>query len=524
MVARKWSDEHVVRTVSEIRRDGGTWGECGIALDMHPRTVQTRFRSAKALLERPGNTASSMSLPDRESFARTYVITAAVNATKAHTAFLRTLERYCAFRGAQLIVIPMRYRNPTQREEGQDDEWWDERLVPYLTHARTKIAKNLIVLADIKIQPTAINPIQGWMTVSGTSSAILGHTKIALKSVATKVGDAAKLVMTTGACTVEQYSDTNAGKKGEFHHTLGAVVVEVDGPANHIRHICPMKDGSFIDLATRYTQKGMEPAPRAEVLVMGDVHAELADAAVHAATKQLAALIKPKALVLHDVLNFGSASHHAKYFEKFRRQVKGLSSVLRELKTTAGHVDELSLLADSTVMVGSNHHDHFTQWLERCEHANDLENALVYHETKTAMLEAIHKGGYCDPFKYWMDKLMVNGQRLQWLKPGQSFSCHGIEFGWHGHKGPNGAKGSTKGFATIGAKSTKGHSHSAEIIDGAHSVGTSSKLRMGYNEDSPSAWTHTHDITYANGKRTLVHCVGGRFFRQDQQVAAGAAA
>lgn len=446
--------------------------------------------------------------------AETFVITAAVNATKAHAGFLKTLQLYCALRGARLIVIPMRYKNPTRQDETPDD-WWDARLMPYITHERTKIASSLVVLADIKIQPTAINPLQGWLTVSGTASAILGHTKIALKSVATKVGDPAKLVLTTGACTVEQYSDTNAGAKGQFHHTLGAVVVEVDGKHSHIRHICPLKDGSFIDLDTKYTARGTDKAQRAEVLTMGDVHAEMADLGVHRATKELAALIKPKHLVLHDVLNFGSASHHAKYFEKFRRQVAGLSSVLRELQVTANHVDELAGLADRTVIVGSNHHDHFTQWLEKSEHASDLENALVFHETKAAMLRAIHEGGYCDPFKLWMDRLMSNGERLHWLKPGESFSRHGVEFGWHGHKGPNGVRGSTKAFATIGAKVTKGHSHGAEMIDGAHSVGTSSKMNMGYNTDSPSGWTHTHEITYANGKRTLIHCSGGKFFRGD---------
>nr|WP_286948277.1 hypothetical protein [Pseudomonas sp. UBA6718] len=512
MVARKATDEQILECIGLTARE---------ACERLGITERVWYGRKSKLMGQVATQAEPVE--PRQAQAQTYVITAAVNATKTHAAFLRTLELYCAMRGAQLIVIPMRYKNPTRRDEVGDDEWWDTRLMPYLTHQRTKLAKNLVVLADIKVQPTAINPLQGWLTVSGTASAILGHTKIALRSVATKVGDPAKLVLTTGACTIEQYSDTNAGKKGEFHHTLGAVVVEVDGGANHIRHICPMKDGSFIDLATKYSTRGAESAPKAEVLVMGDVHAEMADPAVHRATKDLAALIRPKNLVLHDVLNFGSASHHAKYFEKFRRQVTGQSSVLRELKVTASHVDALAALADSTIMVGSNHHDHFTQWLEKSEHAHDLENALVYHETKTAMLDAIHRGGYCDPFQYWMNKLMQNGGRLTWLKPGESFTRFGIEYGWHGHKGPNGARGSTKGFATIGAKVTKGHSHGAEIIDGAHSVGTSSKMRMGYNEDSPSAWTHTHDITYANGKRTLVHCVGGRFYRNDQQ-AQGAAA
>jgi hypothetical protein len=483
---------------------------------MNERTVWSRKAKLTGLAQSPARPVAQASAKTIDATnSKTFVITAAVNATKAHAGFMKTLQLYCALRGAQLIVIPMRYRNPTSRNEDGTDEWWDDRLVPYLTHERTRIAKSLVVLADIKIQPTAISPLQGWLTVSGTDSAILGHTKIALKSVASKMGSPAKLVMTTGACTVENYSDTNAGAKGQFHHTLGACVVEVSGDHAHTRQICPLKDGSFIDLATKYTAKGVEPAPRAEALTMGDIHAEVAERRVLKATAELATMLKPKTIVAHDVLNFGSASHHSKYFEKFERQMRGTSSVLKELQATAKVLDEISGLADQVVMVNSNHHDHFKQWLEKAEHANDLENALVYHETKTVMLQAIHDGGYIDPFQHWMGKLMRQGN-LRWLKPAESFSRFGIEYSFHGHKGPNGARGSTKGFANIGAKVVKGHSHGAEIVDGARSVGTTSKMNMGYNADSPSGWTWTHDITYANGKQTLIHCIGGSFFRNDQ--------
>jgi len=516
MVARKHDDATLIRALAQNSN-----AKAAALLDLDIRNVERhRSRLIRLGLLQSASASVEMAL----ATAETYVITAAVNATKAHSAFLKTLQLYCSLRGARLIVIPMRYKNPTRRDEVADDDWWDARLMPYITHERTKIANGLVVLADIKIQPTAVKPLQGWLTVSGRDSAILGHTKIALESVATRMGDPAKLVLTTGACTVEQYSDTNAGKKGEFHHTLGAVVVEVDGPRNHIRHICPMKDGSFIDLDTKYTVKGPEKAPRAEVLTMGDIHAEMADPGVTEATRALAALIQPKHLVLHDVLNFGSASHHSKFFEKFKRHVEGTSSVLHELKKTARHVDDLASFADQTIMVNSNHHDHFTQWLEKAENANDLENAIVFHETKAVMLKAIADGDYCDPFRYWMDCLMERGDRLKWLRPDESFMRFGIDFSNHGHRGPNGARGSTQAFATVGAKVTHGHGHGARIIDGAHSVGTSSQMNMGYNAGSLSSWTHSHDITYANGKRTLIHCVGGTFFRRDAAAARGAAA
>ncbi|MGH9968295.1 MAG: hypothetical protein ACREBG_10750 [Pyrinomonadaceae bacterium] len=500
---QKLTDDELIHALSSDTVAGIARRFC-----MNERSLRRRVDRLSARFAIPRLTRD----PDATVSAKTYVITSAVNATKAHAGFMRTLKLYCDTQDAQLIVIPIRYRNPTRTDDTPDD-WWDARLSEYITHERTQIAPGLVVLADIKVQPTAINPLQGWLTVSGTASAILGHTKIALKAVATTPGHPAKIVQTTGACTVEQYSDTNAGKKGQFHHTLGAVVVEVDGDINHTRHICPMKDGSFIDLDKKYTVKGITDAPRVDTLTMGDIHAQRHDPSVLAATQAMAGRVNPVRIVAHDVLDFWSASHHNKYFEKFRRQCEGTSSVLRELEETAQYMDKITPLADQVVMVGSNHHDHFTQWLEKSEHAHDMENALVYHETKAAMLRAIHDGGYCDPFKLWMDKLMASAARLKWLKPGESFMRHGIEFAWHGHKAPGGARGSTKAFANIGAKIVKGHSHCAEIIDGAHSVGTSSLMDMGYNLDSPSAWTHTHDITYANGKRTLIHCNGGKFYR-----------
>ena len=36
-----------------------------------------------------------------------------------------------------------------------------------------------------------------------------------------------KMMMTTGSCTVKNYTDSKAGKKGEFHHTLGFVIIEI---------------------------------------------------------------------------------------------------------------------------------------------------------------------------------------------------------------------------------------------------------------------------------------------------------
>jgi hypothetical protein len=226
MVARKHDDATLIRALAQNSN-----AKAAALLDLDIRNVERhRSRLIRLGLLQPASAPVEMA----NATAETYVITAAVNATKVHSAFLKTLQLYCSLRGARLIVIPMRYKNPTRRDEVADDDWWDARLLPYITHERTKIAPGLVVLADIKIQPTAVKPLQGWLTVSGRDSAILGHTKIALESVATRMGDPAKLVLTTGACTVEQYSDTNASKKGGASYLEGIIglIMSVYSKAN----------------------------------------------------------------------------------------------------------------------------------------------------------------------------------------------------------------------------------------------------------------------------------------------------
>jgi hypothetical protein len=78
----------------------------------------------------------------------------------------------------------------------------------------------------------------------------------------------------------------------------------------------------------------------------------------------------------------------------------------------------------------------------------------------------------------------------------------GIECGMHGHLGPNGARGGAAAFAKMGRRANVGHTHQAGIYDGIYTAGTSSNLNMGYNR-GPSSWSHSHVVTYPNGKRAI---------------------
>lgn len=442
------------------------------------------------------------------------VVTAAVNDSPVHSSFLKTLKAYCAARGGRLLVIPLRYKNPTRQGEGEEVAWHPS-LAPYLYDRRMKVCPGLQILADIKTQPTAVSPLSGLDTITGTDCGIFGHTKVALDSVATRGHELPKLLLTTGAITLPAYSDTKAGKKGEFHHVCGAVVVERDGDLFHLRHIHAASDGSFIDLETRWSVAGPEQAPPALALVMGDIHAERADPNALQATDAMLELLRPKKLVLHDVLDFGSASHHNGFWERFARRISGRDRVAEELRQTAAVIDTLHRQGQQTVIVSSNHHDHLSRWLADHRNGDDVQNAGIYHRAKAAVLTAIERTGHIpNIFGLVIDPMLKH--RAQFLTDKDSMSVAGIELAYHGDKGPNGSRGSAKAFDRIGAKTVIGHSHSPRIVGGCFQTGTTSMLDMGYNT-GPSSWLHSHVVIYASGKRSHIHIIDGKWRRLEKR-------
>ncbi len=445
-----------------------------------------------------------------------FVVTCAQNATEPHGGFLTSLRRYCKERGARLVIVPVRYKNPTIKGDTEEDDWWHPSVAKHLIASRVSLAPGLQLLADIKIQPTAVSPLSGMDTITGTACGIFGHPKVAMASIPTRGHELPKLIWTTGAVTIPNYSESKAGAKGAHHHVLGALVVERDGDVFHVRNINAEPSGAFIDLDRRYTPKESAPAAPAAALVMGDIHAERADEAVIEATLGHGGIVdtlRPRRLVLHDVLDFGSASHHNGIFERVLRRVTGRDDVAAELALTCAFIDECHRPGSETVIVSSNHHYHLEQWLERSDYRADPANAHTYAAVLAEMLAAIHRDkAIPDPFA------LVAGRMLQhpatFIPADCTYEVCGIELAYHGDIGPNGSRGSAKALERIGAKTVIGHSHSPCIVGGCYQTGTSSRLQMGYNV-GPSSWLHSHVLIYANGKRTHINVVRGQWRKGD---------
>jgi hypothetical protein len=459
-----------------------------------------------------------------------FVVTSAVSGSRVHEPFLASLRQYCRENGAELLVVPIRYRNPTSAMERPED-WFDPMLTRNMIRDRVELCRGLILMADVSTQPTAVRPLSGMQNLSGDASAIYGHPKIALESIARGVTGLSKLVMTTGAVTQPVYSKTKAGKKGEFHHVLGAVVVEIDGNAWHARHINASRDGSFVDLDRKYSRSGAKRESHAQALALGDLHGVRHDPSVLQATifadDSIAKTLMPEVIVLHDVLDFHSASHHNDYFDRVRlfhetTQGKSFGNVAAELGTTLALLDRIIEETGSRlIVVASNHDSHFYRWLEDARNAQDLQNAEIYHETKLELVKAAIQQRHADPLVYWASKLMKHFCQATFLAPEDSYEIDGVEYSQHGDKGINGARGSLHGYTRAGIKMVIGHSHTPGIADGIYQCGTSSLLKMGYNQGL-SGWRHTHCVQYSSGKRALINIVDGQW--RAQPVAQGAEA
>jgi hypothetical protein len=437
------------------------------------------------------------------------VVTWAQECTPKHKGFFESLKHY----PGELLVIAGRYNNPTSiwtdTEKGK--HWYDKDLEPFLVRNRVQLCPNLCVMGDVHIRPTAKRPLTGWEVTVGKNSAIMGHSKLAFKTVATATR-VPRLLMSTGACTLANYTDSNAGKHGEAHHIIGAVVVEIEDDGTfYTRQINAEKSGAFIDLDKKYTPKGVEQAAPILALTMGDIHVGQEEPSVLEATQEIVALLKPKYLILHDLLDFRSRNHHDKglkqLFEKF---ITGTDSVEKEVKEAVNAIRIFSTWADNVVVVRANHDAAFDRYLEECDPHKDISNARYYFAVWNRIFEEQAKTGK------WPDALEMEARRLgvpssvRFLARNEDFTLNEVSYGFHGDIGISGSRGSSGQFAKLGVKTVTAHSHQPGIEDGNYVAGVTAKLDQSYNM-LPSAWLHAHVVQYANGKRSIYHIWNGKF-------------
>lgn len=469
-------------------------------------------------------------LPD----ADVLMFTSAQNDTEAHP-FLGRLSAYSdaliaryGIRSA-IVIGGFTYQLGLYRDHASRPEFYASDIRRHLVMDHVDVASDLVFAARANILPTVVNPIAKWKTQEGSRCLILPHAKQHLESIPRMLERDPKIVWTTGCCTVPNYTSRNAGTSAEWHHTIGAVIVERDGDTWHARHITADANGDFQDLDAKVDGRGVTFGHRIDSLVAGDIHAAQVDPAVVRATwgvdsigrtrtkTGLVADLRPRRQMIHDVLDFQARNHHEIKSVKRRleRLVAGRHNVRKELADTAWLLRNLCRTGLETVVVKSNHDDALDRWLDAFDGADDEENYDLWCELNARHSRAIRDRESFDPFRYAME---LTGKFVGafWPKRFSSYEIEfpsgPVEFNLHGDRGNGGSRGSAMQFVRAAPKILSGHTHTPYRRDGHGSAGTSSLLNMGYNEGL-STWAHAHIVVYPSGLWTHVFIKDGAYRR-----------
>lgn len=440
-----------------------------------------------------------------------FIISWCQSDTKIHEKFMDNIEAYAEKIDASIHIILGRYKNPTSLDVSnrmKSDEKsvsynWDKRVVKYADSNRHNIHDYLCVASDLKIQPTASTPLSGLNSITGLESCIVGHPRVHMKSLPVLDGYPSKLVMSTGAVSLENYTDTKAGKKGEFHHTLGFVIVELDGDIFHTRQVQCSEDGSFYDLCFLVDNGEVTSYSGASTVVFGDLHlGETSQEALDASFK-MCELVSCNEVVIHDAFNGHSISHHEKKnpFLLMQRENDGSNSLKKELSLLVEFFQEYQDY--EFTLVRSNHDEWLDRWLKESDWRKE-SNREIYLRLANLMADNPVNNGALSLF------LNMNTNNTYCLNINDSYVVGDFELAIHGHVGANGSRGGIVQFKNLNTKTITGHSHSPAREDGAIVVGTLTHLRVSYNSGA-SSWMNSNAIIYPNGKASNIHILNGKF-------------
>lgn len=465
----------------------------------------------------------------------TYFVSSAQNNTHVDQRAWENLEALRAYYKGSWLISTFTY-NPNQFGDLSTKRGtakrvfelaYDKLIEPHICDHQVQLAPGLAFCGRSNISPTSQHPLTGLETHTGRRSAIYPHTRQAMESVASGKHEATKLLYTTGAVTQINYVQKLAGQKAEHHHTIGALIVEVNSEGHwYVRQLNADRHGTIFDDEV-YAENGVvKKHGGVDAVVFGDVHAIRVAPEVVNIGRRVMDKLNPSNVIVHDILDFYTRGHHELKdpFAMYRKHVMGMEDVGEELRITANVINvNFTHKGAKTTVVDSNHDRHLERWLKETDWKKDLKNALTYVTLVKVMLEAIND----NDVRFMLPEyaLRTHGMRedIRFLRLDENFilgknHSGGIELGYHGDIGAGGSRGSAKQFAKFGRKTIIGHSHSARIVGGCFQVGTSSQLDLGYNS-GPGAWSWTHCIVHRNGKRQMITMYDGAYRGEGRRAA-----
>lgn len=445
-----------------------------------------------------------------------FIFTVAQNNTKLHEGFWSTLTYMQKKLKAKLCVGKLSYNKNGWQKITTESEglWYDDRIVPFVQDYQVKVADDLVFCGELDILPTMQYPLTGLDNYTGPNSAIIPHTKMQMKSLATMKDLFPKLLYTTGACTLRNYIQRRAGQIADYHHVYGALYVEIAEDGTWFaRQLNADDDGCVYDLNTLWGPGWSKHAVTVgrPYVNLGDIHIEKMDAQQMLGAIDMLQALNPQKVFIHDLLDMMSRNHHNLKDPHFMVKMLG-RTVQADVRMAATWLKKTRDMFPYTGMyvIRSNHDQALGRWVKNGSGFMDPINARYWHELNAQALRCIEQKKPCDIFVEALLKEQPALHGIDFIQEDESVIYRGIEFGMHGHLGPNGARGNPLGFKQLGRRANTGHTHSAGILDGVWTAGVLGSLDMDYNV-GPSSWSCSHIITHPNGKRQIVTQRGKRW-------------
>ena len=464
-----------------------------------------------------------------------YLLTAAQNNTSINRPVWNNLLALAKHYDARLMVGTYTYnkktigaqgaKRKTSKEQDSNVEWWDPAIEPYIADQRELLAPGLEWCGEMQTLPTAVDPLSGMQGYTGRNSSIFPHAKITMASVPSGLKELTKLMYTTGAVTEANYIQKKAGLKAEFHHSLGCLIVEVNSAGNWwVRQISADSMGTLHDLKVRVKKGKVSRDTKIKGIVWGDIHVAQLDPKVAKASwgkNGMLDTLQPKYQFFHDLFDGKVAQTHGikqrLHHDIYATRMAGHWNIKDEIIDVAKFLNKADRSWCNSIVVYSNHDHMLKEWLRLTSHKTDPLNAEFYLEAELFMHRQLKDNPTVDPqlLAWAIERSGPFSPSPTFLFEDESFilcpdASGGIECGMHGHRGPNGSRGTIRNIARMARKSVIGHSHTAGIFEGCYQVGLSGKMYLIYNK-GPSSWTHTHCIIYENGKRSLVTTHNGKW-------------
>lgn len=486
-----WSEKHEGIITRDFYRSNGKYKESQI------NKVFGSFKEVRKILkveEKEKITREFFNIKKvNKNYNKRYFVTAIIPNAKINEKFANSIETYCKYNQAELLLMVMRGVNI-------DDEFSSEILEKYQKHFITEfIFNDKLISKDFLINPSQIIPLTGLARYGGKSQSLLiASPKQSLVTIPKQINEFPHIVFSTGTFCEPQYKNNRQGQIAKEDNQLSGWIIEIQDNKTFFIRAVQFDGRGFQDLSKYYTADNVIDKNANSIVI--EPHFGVEDNNALDFVDNVIKDCKPLNMILHDSFDGGSINPHisnnigAKCIrntiqQTLKSELDYLGFKLQDLETKYKNM--------SFFHVYSNHNQFVNRYLENGLFINDFQNVKIGAELFLAMVNGN------DPVEYYLNKnFKLKNQKF--LKAGESYKICNVELNTHGNKGSNGSRGNIKGIEASISDAIIGHSHTYSIYRNIVSIPTVCQLQQNYNKDGTSSWLTGCCLLFENGKKQVI--------------------